>query len=228
MEARRIPHTNLQVINGKEKTMNYLRMQKVMGRLYLHDFFSKFDQIARQGRYLEVGPGPGYQTHLVCEKYTPEEIIGLECSTGMIRVAEQYTFEKGSAAKISFVQGAVEDTALVQSLGKFDVIYSTFSLHRWTDPLAGIENLYQALTPGGTMFIYDFCRGGLLYYICLKKGIWESVRASYRNEEIIHFLGELGIHNYLIRKKGLCLDFFIRKETSGPGLNPERRRMSIN
>ncbi|HRY33680.1 MAG TPA: class I SAM-dependent methyltransferase [Bacteroidales bacterium] len=213
METPAIPQATWQVTNGRTNAMKYLRLQKIMLKFYYNDFFSKFDQIARRGRYLEVGPGPACLTHLVCSRYSPDEIVGLDCSADMIRVAEQYIREKGNTEKISFVRGSVEDAALLQSLGTFDVIYSTFSLHDWSDPLSAIHNLYHALAPGGTMFIYDFNKGGVLYYLCLNKGFLESVRTSYRNDEIIGFLNQLGIRNYLIRKNGISLDFFIRKET---------------
>jgi hypothetical protein len=74
---KRIPHSDLVIIEGEKRTEDYLKMQKSMGRFYLNDFLSKFDEINRHGRFPEVGPGPGYQTVLISEKYKPEEIIGL-------------------------------------------------------------------------------------------------------------------------------------------------------
>jgi len=211
MVAKRIPHSDFEVISGNEKTKDYLKMQRVMGKFYFRDFFSKFDQIKTVGRFLEVGPGPGYQTVLVCKKYSPGELIGLEYSKDMINVAEKYFAGKGTSDRIKYVYGPVEDSDLIKSLGKFDVIYSTFSLHHWKDPLKGINNLFDALSDNGTMFIYDFVRGGLLYYLPLRKGLWESVRASYKKEEIEEFLRELNIKDYTIRQKGLYLDFIVRK-----------------
>jgi len=89
----RIPYIN-HFITGKKTTGEYLRMQEWMGKFYLKDFFCKFDQINNFGRFLEIGSGPGYQTTLVKEKYQPRELIGLEYSTDMIRVAEEYSWVK--------------------------------------------------------------------------------------------------------------------------------------
>jgi SAM-dependent methyltransferase len=212
MATIRIPHVEHEVIRGKKKTIDYLRMQKIMGRFYFNDFFTKFDQIGNHGRFLEVGPGPGYQTAMVYDKYSPEEIIGLEYSEDMISVAENYLLEKGISGRIKYICGAVEDEDKVASLGKFDIIYSTFSLHHWTDPSAGIRNLYNALSDNGTIFIYDFIRGGPLYYLPVRKGINESVRASYKTDEIADFMKDLGIEDYLIRQKGLYLDLVVIKK----------------
>ncbi|MBN2395789.1 MAG: class I SAM-dependent methyltransferase [Candidatus Atribacteria bacterium] len=208
---KRIPHSDLVIIEGEKKTKDYLKMQKAMGKFYLNDFFAKFDIINSNGRFLEVGPGTGYQTVLVSEKYKPKEIIGLEYSSDMVKVATKYTEQKKLTDRIKYIVGSVENSDLVLSLGKFDIIYSTFSLHHWTDPKTGIKNLYNALDDNGVLFIYDFHREGLFYYINIKRGVWESIRASYTEEEIIKLLSELSIQNYIIRKKSLYLDFIVIK-----------------
>lgn len=208
---KRIPHTDKQVITGSKKTQDYLAMQKKFGRFYFKKFFSKFDQSYQPGRFLEVGPGPGYQTVLVAEKYDPEQIIGLEYSSDMIRVGEKYLRQKGMNHKISFIHGAVENTKLIQGLGKFDLIYSTFSLHHWNDPALGIQNLYNSLNEKGTLFVYDFHRGGLLYYIKIERGVWESIRASYTPEEILTLLEKSDIRNFQLEKKGLYMNFMVKK-----------------
>jgi SAM-dependent methyltransferase len=100
---------------------------------------------------------------------------------------------------------------LINSLGGFDLIYSTFSLHHWTNPIKGIKNMYLSLNENGVLFIYDFFRGGIFYYIKIKRGIWESIRASYNPEEIKRVLGELNITNYKVNRKHLYLDFIITK-----------------
>ena len=209
---KRIPHTDFEVITGEKKTKDYLKMQKAMGKFYFKDFFSKFDKIKNNGRFLEIGPGPGYQTTLVSEKYKPTEIIGLEFSSDMIKVAEGYCKEKNLSDTIKYINGAVENTDLITSMGKFDIIYSTFSLHHWTNPTKGIKNLYEVLNEKGVLFIYDFYRGGLFYYLNIKKGIWESIRASYRPDEIKQMLIDIAIENYSIRQKGLYMDLLIKKE----------------
>jgi ubiquinone/menaquinone biosynthesis C-methylase UbiE len=209
---KRIPHSDLQVITGENKTKNYLEMQKKMGRFYFKDFFKKFDRINQNGRFLEIGPGPGYQTALIADKYNPVEIIGLECSADMIKVAERFIHNKGLSETIKFVHGAVENTILIKKLGKFDVVYSTFSLHHWSNPEKGLKNLYNSLSETGILFIFDFYRGGILYHLNIKRGVWESIRASYQTEEIKKMLTELQIENYSITKEGLYMDFVIIKD----------------
>jgi SAM-dependent methyltransferase len=146
----------------------------------------------------------------VAERYKPEEIVGLEYSSDMMKVAEGYMNQKG-LEKIKFVNGAVENTDLIKDLGRFDLVYSTFSLHHWTDPAVGIRNLYESLYEGGILFIYDFFRGGIFYYMKIKRGIWESIRASYTPEEIDKILRDVNIVHYTISRKNLYMDFVVTK-----------------
>ena len=113
--------------------------------------------------------------------------------------------------KIKFSNGAVENTELINKLGKFDLVYSTFSLHHWANPSLGIKNLYNCLNKNGVLYIYDFFRGGIFYYIKIKRGMWESIRASYTTEEIANMLKELNIQNYKLERKSLYLNFIIEK-----------------
>jgi SAM-dependent methyltransferase len=209
---KRIPHTaDSEVITGSKTTEDYLKMQKKIGKFYFKDFLLKFEKLNKTGRYLEVGPGPGYQTGMVLEKFNPKEIIGLEYSPDMIKVAQEYINGKGFSNIIKFVNGAVEDTKLINGMGKFDVIYSTFSLHHWSDPIKGINNLYDLLNKNGVLFIYDFYRGGIFYSLKIKRGIWNSIRASYNSSEIQKMLKELNITKYNINRKNLYMDIAITK-----------------
>ncbi|HXQ96018.1 MAG TPA: class I SAM-dependent methyltransferase, partial [Candidatus Acidoferrales bacterium] len=38
----------------------------------------------------------------------------------------------------------------------FDVVVSTFSMHHWADPAAGLAELHRVLRPGGRVLVWDF------------------------------------------------------------------------
>jgi sulfur relay (sulfurtransferase) complex TusBCD TusD component (DsrE family) len=73
----------------------------------------------------------------------------LEYSSDMIKIAENYIEQERLNTKITFTNGAVENTELINGLGKFDLIYSTFSLHHWNNPTLGVRNLFDALNKNG-------------------------------------------------------------------------------
>lgn len=102
LKTKRIPHTDFEVITGTKATQDYLAMQKKLGKFYFKGFFSKLDKLDKGKRFLEIGPGPGYQTALVAEKYQPGEIIGVEYSEDMTRVAESYIWQKALNDVVKF------------------------------------------------------------------------------------------------------------------------------
>ncbi len=197
---RRIPHTELEIITGQLRTEDYLEMQKKLGRFYLKGFLRLLARQEKRGRFLEVGSGPGYQTARVASENRDADITAIEPSADMIRVAESYIQQEGLGDRVRFVQGSVEDRALIEGLGQFDLIYSTFSLHHWKEPFSGIRNLHRALNDNGVLLIYDFERHWLTYYLPVKRGIVESVRASYTPGEISAMMAGLGIEGHSVRR----------------------------
>lgn len=208
---QRIPHTNSGMFNGIETAKKYLEMQKGFGTRYLDEFLAKFKELNKSGRYLEAGPGPGYVTSLIAQKFKPASITGLECSADMISTAAEFLKETKTETKIDFVTGVVEDTKTIQSLGKFDMIYTTYSMHHWDDVQKGIKNLYDALDKNGVLFIFDYYRNGFYYYFKMKRRVRESIRAAFRPNEIEQMLSVLGITDYKISKQGVYLFIIIHK-----------------
>jgi predicted O-methyltransferase YrrM len=76
-----------------------------------------------------------------------EQITGVEMSPDMVTVAREVVERAGLADRIRFLVGDAGDKSVFGSLGQFDLIYSTFSLHHWKDPKRVIRNL-------------DVCAGG--------------------------------------------------------------------
>lgn len=210
---KRIPHTDLEVLNGTETAEDYLAMQRRLGRFYLKAFLKILARQNKSGRFLEVGPGPGYQTAIIAEDHPKAEIIGLEPSPDMVRIATIYIAEKGLSERVRFVEGAVEDEGLVAGLGEFDLIYSTFSLHHWADAARACRNLYDALNGGGVMLIFDFERRWLTYYLMPgPRGMRESIKAAYTRNELEATLAELGITTFAIERRFPYMAVTVEKE----------------
>jgi ubiquinone/menaquinone biosynthesis C-methylase UbiE len=143
------------VINQRK---HYLEMQKKMAQFYLRGFLRILEEQKKNGKFLEIGPGPGYQTVEIIKRFPGAHVTALEPSSDMIKVATAYSQSQGASKRLAFVEGAVEDSRLIQGLGTFDLIYSTFSLHHWQEPVKALRNLYGALKTRGVILIYDFER----------------------------------------------------------------------
>jgi ubiquinone/menaquinone biosynthesis C-methylase UbiE len=117
----------------------------------------------------------------------------------MIELGKRHLKDAGMDNRIEFIQGDVEDETFMSSLGKFDLIYSTFSLHHWKNPEQALRLMYQATGQNGTLMIFDFKRVWWLYMHPKRNGFLDSVRASYLSKEIKRMFKNIGIQNFKIR-----------------------------
>ncbi|BCY17616.1 hypothetical protein hrd7_14650 [Leptolinea sp. HRD-7] len=177
-----------EVMTGRHAAREYLRYQKILGGLYLGGFYRTLEQERRSGRYLEIGSGPGFQTAEVVRRLSPDEIVCVEPSRDMLDTASDYIAERGFSNTVKLVEGFVEDTTLITSLGQFDLVYSTLSMHHWGNPIFGLKNLMKALKPDGLMVIYDL------------RAPHEGRRSKVNDIRVI--LAAAGIDNYMV-KNGL-------------------------
>ena len=164
-------------------------------------FIANLQSLNIKGKYLEVGAGPGVLTVEIARTHPEVEITALELLPDMITVGREYVAENKLDNRIKFVVGDVEDEKFIHSLGEFDLVYSTYSLHHWTNPDKAVVNLYSAVNKGGMLYIYDLRRVWWLYWIPIKNGFFNSIRASYLPNEIRQMLGDLGIQSTAIQKE---------------------------
>ena len=164
-------------------------------------FLSNLQSLDIKGKYLEVGAGPGVLTVEIARTYPEVEITALELLPDMVTVGREYVAENKLDNRIKFVVGDVEDEKFIHSLGGFDLVYSTYSLHHWTNPDKAVVNLYSAVNKGGMLYIYDLRRVWWLYWVPIKNGFFNSIRASYLANEIKLMLRKLSIQNTEIQKE---------------------------
>lgn len=176
------------VMTGQRMAKEYLRYQKAISWIYLNGFYQTLEQHPRSGRFLEIGSGPGFQTAEVMRRFSPREIVCVEPSRDMLDAAGSYMAECGFNKKVRLIEGFVEDTVLLNSLGQFDMVYSTLSMHHWGNPIFGLKNLMKTLKPDGLMVIYDL------------RAAHEGRKSKVNDIRVI--LAAAGIDNYTV-KNGL-------------------------
>ena len=111
-------------------------------------------------RLLEVGCGPGHLSIRLARDYRLD-MTGLDLDPAMIERARDNAARRSKAEgrPSTFIVGDV--AALPFEGSAFDLVVSTFSMHHWSDPAAGLREIHRVLRPGGTALIWD-----------LKAGIW--------------------------------------------------------
>ena len=162
------------------------------------------------GNYLEIGPGPAVLTTMVAQAIPQAHITAVEISPDMITVAREHVEREGLTDRIDLVEGDANDTELLEQLGQFDLVYSTYTLHHWDDPETMMKNLLRAVAPGGILLIHDLRRVWWLYWIPSQEGFITSIRAAYTPAEIRHLLTRMGVGRYEIKSGPFWQSIIVR------------------
>ena len=105
--------------------LNGLRLiQKQQGFRFGVDavLLSHFANIKNKHRVIDLCTGTGIVPFLAYGKYEPKEVVGLEIQEDMIEMANRSSILNDTTDVVKFVQGDLKDKALLDSLGKFDVL----------------------------------------------------------------------------------------------------------
>ena len=105
-----------------------------------------------RGRVLDVGTGPGHLLVEIARRNAGLELVGVDLSRRMLKIARQVTARHASA-RPELVRGDVR--SLPFSDGAFDLVVSTLSLHHWRNPVRGMQECLRVTAPGGQCWIYD-------------------------------------------------------------------------
>jgi ubiquinone/menaquinone biosynthesis C-methylase UbiE len=198
MFARVVENGQGGALVGMETAVSYAKMAE--GSMVQYQGFLKhLKTLGVGGRYLEVGPGPGVLTTAVARQHPGVQITGVEMSPDMVSVAREVVEHAGLADRIQFLIGDAGDKSVFESLGQFDLVYSTYSLHHWQDPKRVIRNLMSVLADEGVLYLYDLRRVWWLYCLPIHNGFCVSVRAAYVPQEMCEMLRDLGIKHYEVR-----------------------------
>lgn len=194
---KRIPHSEEHVTTIQDPAEYYER-HKATGVRRFKPFLKWLVKTNSSGEYLEVGAGPGILAALLAKSISDVQITAVEPDPRMIQIGEKHIKDAGAGNKVRFVQGAGEDRDLITSLGQFDLVYSTFSLHHWKEPVQVLRLIYQSIREDGAAVIFDFKRVWWMYYYPSKNGLFNPIRASYTKNDIKKMMNEAGISEYQI------------------------------
>jgi 2-polyprenyl-3-methyl-5-hydroxy-6-metoxy-1,4-benzoquinol methylase len=186
---------------GKERVRRYAEEHKKYAGLMYRGIVKNVRALNLSGRFMEMGAGPGFLAVMMAREHPDITITAVDLSPDMAEVANEYIAENRLAGRITYVVGDVGDRELMENLGKFALVYSTFSLHHWESAEDSIRNLWSAVGDNGVLYIHDFRRLWLMSCLPFKGGAIDSMKAAYSPDEIRAVLRKTGITDYRIRNR---------------------------
>jgi len=106
-----------------------------------------------EGSVLDIGTGPGWLLVKLRQKSPFLRLTGLDTSPSMVAKARKNIVDAGFSSEIKVEEGDVSHIPF--DADTFDTVVSTGSIHHWKDPVAGLNDIYRVLKPGGYALIYD-------------------------------------------------------------------------
>ena len=200
MFKRKVEMHQEETFSGLEAAKEYAESTNKSTMRY-RAYFSNLKALSVHGKYLDVGAGTGNLAAVIAQNNPDVEIMALEISTDMVTVGEEFIRNKGLQGQVKFIKGDAVDKVTMNELGEFDLIYSTYSLHHWENPRKVIDNLMSNLGDNGVLYLYDFRRVWWLYWIPIRNGFFNSVRAAYVRDEIKEMLTGFRPDCYEIRNE---------------------------
>ena len=105
------------------------------------------------GRILDVGTGPGNLVFEIAKRSPQLEIIGIDISPSMIKIAGNKAMRMGFSKQLKFQVANAADLPFEDEY--FDLVISSLSLHHWANPIKSINEIHRVLKQNGRAWIYD-------------------------------------------------------------------------
>jgi ubiquinone/menaquinone biosynthesis C-methylase UbiE len=105
---------------------------------------------------LDIGTGPGWLLVKLYQLFPSLRLVGIDLSASMAFQARKNLAGLRLADSIGIC--VAKSNQLPFEGESFDTVVSTGSLHHWKAPLAGLNEVYRVLKPGGYGIMYDLVR----------------------------------------------------------------------
>ena len=135
---------------------------RVTGLLFQARYAEIADDVASVvtpgSRVLDVGCGPGTVVVDLARRLPSLALTGLDLDEPMIARANRKAARLPAGSRPAFV--VADAAAMPFADGSFDLVVSSFAMHHWPDPHAGLAEMLRVLRPGGRLLIWDIAPPG--------------------------------------------------------------------
>jgi demethylmenaquinone methyltransferase/2-methoxy-6-polyprenyl-1,4-benzoquinol methylase len=114
----------------------------------------------RPRQILDVATGTADMAIMMSRSLSPEKIIGIDISNGMLDIGRQKIARQGLEDRILLQQGDSENIGLPDN--SFDAITVAFGVRNFENLEIGLQEMLRVLKPGGRLVILEFSQPRLI------------------------------------------------------------------
>jgi ubiquinone/menaquinone biosynthesis C-methylase UbiE len=118
------------------------------------------EEVPKPAAILDVGCGTGRLLRLAEGRFPSAELVGVDAAMEMVK---QAVAARPAGSAVRFEQATAEELPFPAS--KFDLVFSTLTLHHWHDQDKGMAEVARVLAPGGRWLLADFMATGVIGYV---------------------------------------------------------------
>ena len=160
---KRSPLTHGRVFADEAFAERYAERHQKMVEKFGHEYAEKL--VSRgfyEGRIIDVGCGFGAMNIVLAHRFVDSEIVGIDLSDPLLRLANQSAQAAGLGERVRFEKADVRQ--IPYAAAAFDVAISTNMVHLVDDPVRMLNEIERILVPDGCLLIADIRRSwiGLL------------------------------------------------------------------
>jgi len=119
-------------------------------------FIERLLALGVYGRVLDIGCGPGHIALSLMAVIPEAEVLGVDLSREMLRIAEEHRAVSANADRVAFRLG--DASGLEDEDNSFDCVCSNTILHHIPEPEPFLREAWRVLRPGGVLLIRDLYR----------------------------------------------------------------------
>lgn len=123
-------------------------------------FVKWFQQIAKDikdrqisGTIIDIGTGPGRLPLEIVKQVANVEVVGIDLSEDMMRIARKNAEEEGLTERVRFKVGSAYDTGFGDC--SVDLVISTGVIHHLREPINAFNEIHRILKRGREAWMYD-------------------------------------------------------------------------
>lgn len=156
----RSPLMHARVFDDEDYAERYARQHWKMAERFGHEYAKILAARGFQkGKVIDVGCGFGATNLVLAEKLVGSEVVGVDLSEPLLRLARQAAAEADLGERVRFEKADVQQIPYPD--GTFDAAINVNMVHLVEDPVGMLDEIERVLAPGGFLFVADLRRSWL-------------------------------------------------------------------